>query len=186
VATAETATAQATATPTGGTATEVSTPTPTITPFATPTATGLPACCPQFAFQWGSAGTGNGLFESDDDLAVDSAGNVYVTDTGDSRIEKFDANGDYLTQWPTASQPEGIAVGPGNTLYVVEGGAQIQTFSTTGVPGISWGSPGTGNGQFTNLIGVAVDGLGDVFTLETGSSGSPARVQKFNSSGFTY
>ncbi len=32
-------------------------------------------------------------------IAVDSSNNVYVADSGNYRVEKFDSNGNYLTQW---------------------------------------------------------------------------------------
>ena len=40
--------------------------------------------------QWGSDGSGNGQFEYPDGIAVDSSNNVYVTDDGNNRVEKFD------------------------------------------------------------------------------------------------
>ena len=32
-------------------------------------------------------------------VAVDTSGNVYVADSGNNRIQKFDSNGTYITQW---------------------------------------------------------------------------------------
>jgi hypothetical protein len=39
--------------------------------------------------QWGSAGSGDGQFNGPWGVAVDASGNVYVADSGNSRIEKF-------------------------------------------------------------------------------------------------
>ena len=39
------------------------------------------------------------LFCSYKVLAVDSNGNVYVADTYDFRIQKFDSNGKFVTKW---------------------------------------------------------------------------------------
>jgi tripartite motif-containing protein 71 len=38
---------------------------------------------------------------------VDNEGNVYVADTGNHRIQKFDANGVYITQWGTQGSGNG-------------------------------------------------------------------------------
>lgn len=42
-----------------------------------------------YVSQFGSFGSGNGQFKSPQRVAVDPGGNVYVTDTGNNRIEKF-------------------------------------------------------------------------------------------------
>ena len=56
-----------------------------------------PACT--FVLTWGSFGSGNGQFESPVGVATDGSGNVYVADTGNNRIQKFDASGTFLTTW---------------------------------------------------------------------------------------
>jgi DNA-binding beta-propeller fold protein YncE len=38
---------------------------------------------------WGAAGSTQGKFLQPQGIAVDSSGNVYVTDTGNNRIQKF-------------------------------------------------------------------------------------------------
>ena len=43
----------------------------------------------------------------------------------------------------------------------------------------SWGSSGSGNGQFSNIRGVAVDGSGNVYVADSGNN----RIQKFTSTG---
>ena len=133
-------------------------------------------CCPQFAFQWGSIGTGNSQFENVYDLAVDGNGNVYVADTGNGRVEVSGTGGNSLTQWPVAGPDHGIAVNQsGTTVYVAEN-TEVQEFTSSGTLITSWGGPGSGNGQFNQLMGIAVDGFGNVYTVETGNE----RVQKFD------
>jgi DNA-binding beta-propeller fold protein YncE len=69
---------------------------------------------------------------------VDSSNNVYVTDSGNSRIEKFDSSGNYLTQWGSSgsgngqfSGPSGVAVdSSGNYIYVTDySNSRIQVFA---------------------------------------------------------
>ena len=61
-------------------------------------------CTPVFATityvsQFGSAGSGNGQFNSPYSISFDSSGNIYVTDNGNHRIQKFDSNGTYISQF---------------------------------------------------------------------------------------
>jgi DNA-binding beta-propeller fold protein YncE len=44
-------------------------------------------------------GTGSGQFDLPEDIAVDTAANVYVVDTLNNRIQKFDSNGNFITAW---------------------------------------------------------------------------------------
>ncbi len=61
------------------------------------------------------------------DVATDAAGNVYVADTGNDRIQKFTAAGAYLTQWGSAGSgseqlngPRGVAADGGGNVYVAD------------------------------------------------------------------
>ena len=41
----------------------------------------------KFVTKWGTEGTGDGQFEEPTGIAIDSSGNVYVVDRGNSRIQ---------------------------------------------------------------------------------------------------
>jgi hypothetical protein len=64
------------------------------------------------------------------------------------------------------------------------GNNRIQKFNGSGTFLTTWGGPGSGNGQFYNPIGVALDASGKVYVTDTGNN----RVQKFeyNSSTQSY
>jgi hypothetical protein len=47
---------------------------------------------------WGGPGSGPGEFNTPHSMAVDAAGNVYVADRGNRRIQVFDGNGKFLRQ----------------------------------------------------------------------------------------
>ena len=51
--------------------------------------------------RWGTAGSGNGQFKLPLGIAVDAAGNVYVADAGNDRIQKFTSDGVFLNAWGT-------------------------------------------------------------------------------------
>lgn len=48
---------------------------------------------------WGGTGAGNGQFNRPTGIAVDHNGNVYVADTMNHRIQKFNSTGGFITAW---------------------------------------------------------------------------------------
>jgi len=60
-------------------------------------------------------------------VAVDPSGNVYIGDSGNYRVKKFDAEGRFMTQWGTPGQGDGqfnmiysIKVGGPSIVYVLD------------------------------------------------------------------
>jgi len=47
----------------------------------------------------GKYGAGNGEFNIPNGVRVDSSGNVFVCETYDCRIQKFDNNGAFISKW---------------------------------------------------------------------------------------
>ena len=92
---------------------------------------------------WGKQGAGNGEFgaatirtltidgwfdvtyQGPYGVAVDSVGNVYLTDPGNRRVQKFDSAGNFKFAWPDPATgglkfPLGIAVDSADNVYVVD------------------------------------------------------------------
>lgn len=72
---------------------------------------------PTFLFKFGTGGSGNGQFNFPYDVAVDASGNIYVADSNNHRIQKFDSSGNFLLKWGSFGSsddqfrdPAGIAV----------------------------------------------------------------------------
>jgi len=106
----------------------------------------------------GDDGSGDGQFKYPRGIVVDSDGNVYVADTSNHRIQKFDSFGDLLGWWGYDSL--------GLTGWHDPGTGTI-------------GASGSGDGQFRSPWGVSVDSDGNVYVADMQNY----RFQKFDSSG---
>jgi len=81
-----------------------------------------------FIKSWGSKGTGPGMFGSVTAIAVDAKGNVYAADGGNKRIQVFDNDGNFKTQYTNAGTPMACALRPDRTRFCI---ARIQIRPTT-------------------------------------------------------
>jgi len=137
-----------------------------------------------FRAQWPGA---DGGFSSPVDLATDPAGNVYVADTGNDRVQAYSTSGTFLRQWGISGGgsgeldgPAGIALGPQELIYVVDSGNdRVQIFDATGAFGDLWGSPGAAYGEFDGPFGVTTSPAGNVYVTDPGND----RVQRFTPTG---
>jgi DNA-binding beta-propeller fold protein YncE len=66
----------------------------------------------------------------------------------------------------------GIAVDSSNHVYVVDSGYdRVEKFTSSGIYLTQWGSSGSGNGQFGNPMGIAVDSSGNgIYVADAGYS----------------
>ena len=72
---------------------------------------------------WGESGTGPGQFNIVHNVVVDSDGWVYIADRENHRIQVFDSNGKYETQWVNMSRAAAICLDDGtgtDLMYVGE------------------------------------------------------------------
>ena len=69
---------------------------------------------------WGSTGTGEGQFRVVHGIQIDAANNVYVADRDNKRIQVFDTEGTFKTQFRNVGSPWAICITPGarQFLYV--------------------------------------------------------------------
>jgi tripartite motif-containing protein 71 len=128
-------------------------------------------------------------------IAVDAYGNVYVADTVNNRVEKFDANGNFQTTWGGSKagntissifsggllfHPDGVAVDASGNVYVADTNHhKIQKFTPDGNILAAWGEEGHKNGSLAYPEGVAVDARGNVYVTDRDNW----RIQKFGPDG---
>jgi hypothetical protein len=146
------------------------------------------AIAPKSLYQFGGGlGTGNNQFEAPEGIAVDSSGNVWVSDRSHNRIQKFTEKGEYLLQFGTEGSGNGqfedprgmVATGSGDLWVVDSGNARIQRFNSKGEYVGQFGTFGGGNGQFGYPVDIAIAPDGSIWVSDTGYD----NVQKFTSSG---
>jgi len=140
-----------------------------------------------FITQWGQSGIkASGAFANPQNAAIDSDGNVYVTDLGNKRVQKFDNDGTFLTAWGSSgsgagqfNSPSGIAVDE-NYVYVSDSQLnKIQKFDKNGNFIIQWGVQGDLPGEFLLPNAITMGENSTVYVVDTGNY----RVQQFTSEG---
>lgn len=120
-------------------------------------------------------------------LAADSAGDVYIAETGANRVTKVDAQGVPLFSLGEAgiagadnshfNAPGGLGVDSNNNLYVADtNNHRVVVFSSSGSRLTSFGSYGDENYKFRQPTGVAAGG-GRIYVVDNGNE----RVQVFDS-----
>ena len=84
---------------------------------------------------FGKEGIGPGMFNDARSIAVDGAGRIYVGEYTGGRIQVFDPEGKFVTQWSIGDRKtllRGLAADRKGTVYVVEGGRIDRYHGETG------------------------------------------------------
>jgi tripartite motif-containing protein 71 len=135
-----------------------------------------------FLTQWGHKGSEPGEFNfgSSQDYTKPPGGGiavfggyVYVADSGNNRIERFNLEGGETIEWGTKgdgpgqfSYPRGIAANAGEVLVADDDNHRIEKFDPSGAYESASGSQGTGAGQFGFPYGVALDAVGNAYVAD--------------------
>ncbi|HEX7927139.1 MAG TPA: hypothetical protein VF678_06075, partial [bacterium] len=130
---------------------------------------------------------GEGVFTIPHGIFIDHRDHLFLADSGDHTLREFTPDGRLLRTWGKKDQasdtgfalkesPVQRAAGPFNRLtnavvlpsgemYVADGygNARVHKFAADGTWQFSWGSPGSGPGQFNLPHGIAVDSAGLVY-----------------------
>jgi len=129
---------------------------------------------------------GHGQLGEPNGIAVDRSGNIYVAEVASNhRVQKLAPDGTFIAEWKGPDVgfygPRRIAIGPDDSVYVVDQGrTRIVKFSRAGHVLSSWGSKGSGDGQFNDPTSVAVDSTnGKVYVADPINK----RIQVFDQNG---
>ncbi|MGH9920900.1 MAG: Ig-like domain repeat protein [Nitrososphaerales archaeon] len=131
-------------------------------------------------------GSGDGQFNGPRGLAVDAAGNLYVVDEGNQRIQVFTSTGTFVRAWGSSGSmdgqfafPFGIAVSGSDVFVADTNNERVQEFTTAGTFVTTWNTAGGSGCSFDEPIGIAADSAGNVYVAQQANS----CVDKFTSSG---
>ena len=126
---------------------------------------------------WGKKGDGEGEFNLPHSVAVDRQGRVYVGDRENYRLQVFDANGKFLTQWKHVGSPWGLDMQPDQTLFIADGhNDRILKVTLEGKVLGAFGKNGRMPGELNFVHHLGVDSVGNIFASEIKNQ----RVQKFS------
>jgi len=125
-------------------------------------------------------------FQKIQDIGFDSEKNLYVVDSSNSKIHKFNSNGDLLLSWGAfgsgagqLNNPSGIFI-TSDTIHVIDkGNSRIVTFDKNGNFQKSWGNSGIESQSLKNPEDLAIDSLGISYVSDSGWN----KILKFDQEG---
>lgn len=145
-------------------------------------------------FSWGESGTGEGQFNIVHDIVIDKDGWVYIADRENHRIQVFDRNGNFQTQWGNLSRAATICLDTKNgrdLIYIGEYfcglgtndtgtdlGPRVSIMDTKGnlIARLGHDSYGEETGRFFSPHGIAVNSYGDIYVAEVSWSDYGSRM----------
>jgi sugar lactone lactonase YvrE len=137
----------------------------------------------KLSLSWGEPGTDPGQFNVPHNICCDLDGWIYVADRENHRVQIFDGDGRFETQWNNLHRPNGMcmALGANPLVYIGEGGpsgeinrdwpnigprVSIHTHKGQVLARLGKMHAGLEPGHFTSPHGIAVDHRGNIFVGE--------------------
>lgn len=145
--------------------------------------------CYALVYEIGTTGDNDAEFNLPSAIDVDTNSNVYIVDTDNNRIQKFDAKGTFIKEFGSSEllYPGGIAVTDAGDVYVADkGNHRIVRYSTDGafqgVISNSDGEAGSGTGEFDRPESIDVSADGQYVCVADPNNN---RIQIYNGSSWT-
>ena len=136
------------------------------------------------SLNFGGRGTDAGQLDEPRGVFVDSEGMIYVADTRNDRVQKFDENGVFVEILDfgaeTPSDPSDVSVDSEGNVFVADTrNNRVLKLATDGSVTSIGNGRGTDAGQLDEPRGITSDLSGNVFVADTRND----RVQKFDENG---
>jgi DNA-binding beta-propeller fold protein YncE len=135
-----------------------------------------------FKFSWGEHGSMPGEFVYPHNIVIDKDNRIYIADRGNRRVQIFDANGNYLSEWTNTGQPYGLCYfndKEQSIVFVTDGAAEgnqnVFIVNPQGSVLGQFGGKGTEPGLFQTPHSIAIDSQQNIYVAEVVGK----RVQKF-------
>jgi DNA-binding beta-propeller fold protein YncE len=137
-------------------------------------------------FSWGEPGSGQCEFMLPHNIWVDGLDRVWVPDRENSRIQIFDADGKFVTEWTHVTRPTDLYIDKNDIVYVSELAPCVSIFTFEGKLLARWGNKKLDpvSDLFVAPHAITVDSKGDIYVGEVSFTNSKIdkgsrTVQKF-------
>jgi DNA-binding beta-propeller fold protein YncE len=136
---------------------------------------------------WGEPGHAPNQFRLPHSIWVDRQERVWVPDRENSRIQIFNAQGEFLSQWEDLFRPTDVFIDDEGIVYVTELCMRMSLFTLNGELLTRWGTEAQQDVETALFVAphaIAVDSRGDIYVGEVsmaliGVDRGPRTVQKF-------
>ena len=128
-----------------------------------------------------------GTFNEPWDVAVADDGSIFVADTFNHRIQKFDSTGRFIASWGVFAQgespesfwgPRGITIADNGNVFVTDtGNKRVVVFDSELNYKTQFGGGGFEPGQFDEPVGITINSEGQIIIADTWNR----RIQIFES-----
>jgi len=129
--------------------------------------------------EWGEEGEGPGQFKLVHSVRIDEQDKVWICDRANRRIQIFDTEGEYISEWNDLLQPNTIYFDPSDDiLYMAEIEGQVRVCTRDQETLAQWGggeqsdAPGLFKG---GPHGIWADSHGDIYVGQVGVQGPPQK-----------
>lgn len=129
---------------------------------------------------WGLPGKGPGQFALPHNIGIDEHERVYVCDRENNRIQIFDTDGTYLSEWTDVQGPGDVHFRGDGVAYVIEQGGNraVGIWSLDGEVIARW--HGDDAAQVLGAVhGIWTDSAGNIYVAEIGTPEGGQRVRKY-------
>ena len=134
----------------------------------------------ELLLSWGEPGTGPGQFDLSHCVRIDKHDRVWICDRENNRIQIFDTEGQFLTEWTDLKRPDTVYFDPNeDVVYLAEAEGQVCIYTLDGNLITNWGGARKSHtpGEFLGAPhGIWMDSHGDFYVGEVAVEG---RLQKF-------